>query len=504
MSAHRPAAVVVLAAGEGIRMKSATTKVMHTVCGRPLVGHAVAAAAALDPGHLVVVVGHGREQVTPYLEAAFPAADIVVQEEQNGTGHAVRIALDGISSLEGTVVVTYGDVPLLNAETLRALLAVQANEANAATVLTAVFSDPGDLGRIVRDKNGELAGIVEVRDATVEERQINEINSGIYAFDAKLLHEALGRLTTDNAQGEEYLTDVIGLLDRDGHRVGTFAAPDPDQTVGVNDRVQLAQIRRLMNDRLLVQAMRDGVTVIDPATTWIDVGVRIAADTVIHPGTRIEGSTTVGHGAQVGPDTTLRDTSVGDAATVTYAVCVGAEIGPEASVGPYAYLRPGAKLARGAKVGTYVEVKNSEIGDGTKVPHLSYVGDATIGEHTNIGAATVFVNYDGVAKHRTTIGSHARTGSDNMFVAPVTVGDGAYTGAGTVVRQDVPPGALAVNVAPQRNLEGWVQRKRPGTPSADAAAAALGQTGSRQDASADSEPRAEAPGETERGVGGDQ
>ena len=477
MSAYHPAAVVVLAAGEGTRMKSATTKVMHSICGRPLVGHAVAAAAALDPQHLLVVVGHGREQVSPYLSSAFPGARLVVQEEQNGTGHAVRIALDEITPPDDTVVVTYGDVPLLTTRTLRALLDAHRAGGNAATVLTTILDAPGDLGRVIRDRDGGLAAIVEAGDASEAQRRIEEINSGIYAFDAKLLHDALGRLTTTNAQGEEYLTDVIGLLREDNHRVGAVAAADPGETIGVNDRIQLAQIRRLLNDRLLADIMRNGSTVVDPATTWIDVDVAVAADTVIQPGTRLEGRTRVSRGAEIGPDSTLRDTAVGEGATVSYSVCTGAEIGAGATVGPYAYLRPGAVLARGAKVGTFVEVKNSEIGEGTKVPHLSYVGDATIGDHTNIGAASVFVNYDGVAKHRTTIGSHARTGSDNMFIAPVSVGDGAYTGAGTVVREDVPPGALAVNVAPQRNLEGWVARKRPGTPSAEAARAAQAHTG---------------------------
>jgi bifunctional UDP-N-acetylglucosamine pyrophosphorylase/glucosamine-1-phosphate N-acetyltransferase len=477
VSAYHPAAVVVLAAGEGTRMRSATTKVMHSICGRPLVGHAIAAAAGLDPQHLLVVVGHGRDQVRPYLSDAFPAARPVVQEEQKGTGHAVRIALDEIAPVDGTVLVTYGDVPLLTTRTLRALLDAHGAGGNAATVLTAVLDAPGDLGRVMRDGEGALTAIVEVADATEEQRRIDEINSGIYAFDAKLLHDALSRLTITNAQGEEYLTDVIGLLREDGHRVGAVAAADPWETIGVNDRIQLAQIRRLLNDRLLTDIMRNGSTVVDPATTWIDVDVMVEADTVIQPGTRLEGRTSVSRGAEVGPDSTLRDTTVGEGATVSYSVCVGAEIGAEANVGPYAYLRPGAVLARGSKVGTFVEVKNSEIGEGTKVPHLSYVGDATIGDHTNIGAASVFVNYDGVAKHRTTIGSHARTGSDNMFIAPVSVGDGAYTGAGTVVRKDVPPGALAVNVAPQRNLEGWVERKRPGTPAAEAARAAQAHTG---------------------------
>lgn len=476
MSAHRPAAVVVLAAGEGTRMKSDLPKVLHPICGMPLIGHAVAAARSLDPGHLLVVVGHGREQVSAFLERAEQTARPIVQDQQEGTGHAVRIALDTVGPLDGTVLVTYGDVPLLTETTLRALVDKHETGGNAATVLSAVVADPNDLGRIVRDGEGNLTAIVEAKDATADQLGINEINSGIYAFDAKLLHDALGRLSTANSQREEYLTDVIGILRADGRRVGAYAAPDPTETLGVNDRVQLAEARRLLNDRLLTNAMRDGVTVVDPATTWLDVGVELAPDVMLHPGTRLEGRTTVARGAQIGPDTTLRDTTVDEDAMITYAVCVSAEVGPEASVGPYVYLRPGARLARSAKAGTFVEVKNSELGERSKVPHLTYVGDATIGDHSNIGASSVFVNYDGVTKHRTTIGSYCRTGSDTMFIAPVSVGDGAYTGAGTVVRKDVPPGALALNVAPQRNLEGWTERKRPGTPAADAAARARART----------------------------
>ena len=487
VSAHRLAAVVVLAAGEGTRMKSALPKVLHPICGRPLIGHAVAAARSLDPGHLVVVIGHGRDEVGAYLAVAEPQAELVVQDEQNGTGHAVRIALDKVGPLDGTVVVTYGDVPLLTADTLTTLIKVHESGGSAATVLTSESTDGDGLGRIIRDAEGGLAAIVEAKDATQEQLAISEVNSGIYAFDAKLLHDALGRLSTDNAQGEEYLTEVIAVLRADGQRVAAIAATDPSETLGVNDRVQLAEARRLMNDRLLRAAMLAGVTVVDPATTWLDVEVALEPDVTLEPGTRLEGRTAIARGATIGPDCTLRDTTVGEGAVVLCAVSNNAEIGPGASVGPYAYLRPGAKLGKDAKVGTYVEVKNAEIGEHTKVPHLTYVGDATIGDHVNIGAATVFVNYDGVAKHRTTIGSHCRTGADNMFVAPVTVGDGAYTGAGTVVRKDVPPGALAVNVASQRNLEGWVERKRPGTPAAEAAARAQRHTGSDADRSSSEE-----------------
>ncbi len=477
MSLTRPAAVIVLAAGEGTRMKSATPKVLHTLCGRSMLGHVVAAAQALEPEKLIVVVGHGKDQVERHLEAIDPTIVRVHQEVQNGTGHAVRMVVEYLDrqgqQLEGTVVVGYGDTPLLTAETLRALVEAHAQSGSAVTVLSAVVPDPTGYGRILRDESGAVVGIVEQKDASAEQRAITEINSGVYAFDGKLLQEAIHRLRTDNAQGEEYLTDVVGILRGDGYGVGAHLVPDHREILGVNDRVQLAEARRIFNERLLTRWMRAGVTVVDPATTWIDVDVTLEPDVVIHPQTQLQGRTRVARGAEVGPNSTLTDTTVGEHATVTYAVCKEAEIGPEASVGPYAYLRPGTRLARKGKIGTYVETKNAEIGEGTKVPHLTYVGDATIGDHTNIGAATVFVNYDGVHKHHTTVGSHCRTGADNMFVAPVTIGDGAYTAAGSIITEDVPPGAMAVARARQRNIEGWVARKRAGTPAHQAAERAL-------------------------------
>jgi bifunctional UDP-N-acetylglucosamine pyrophosphorylase/glucosamine-1-phosphate N-acetyltransferase len=462
-------------------MKSATPKVLHEIAGRSLLGHVVSACRELEPEHLVVVVGHGRDQVIPHLAAIDDGARIAVQEQQDGTGHALRIALDqlpDLEHLEGTIVVTCGDTPLLTGETLAGLVDAHAEQGNGVTLLSATLPDPTGYGRVLRDGEGSVASIVEQKDATPEQRQVSEINSGNYAFDAKLLREMLSRLTRDNVAGEEYLTDVIALLRDDGHRVGAVVAHDHEEILGVNDRVQLAHARRLLNDRLLETWMRSGVTVIDPATTWVDVAVTLEPDAVVHPGTQLHGTTSVGRGAQVGPNSTLRDTTVAERATVSNTTADRAEVGEGATVGPYAYLRPGTRLGADGKIGTFVETKNAQIGTGSKVPHLSYVGDATIGVHSNIGAASVFVNYDGVAKHHTTIGSHCRTGSDNMFVAPVTVGDGAYTGAGTVVRKDVPPGALAINVAPQRNLEGWVEEKRPGTAAAAAARRTTGAPGS--------------------------
>lgn len=475
VSANRPAAVVVLAAGEGTRMKSATPKVLHEICGRSLVGHVLAAARELKPEHLVVVVGHAREQVSAHLTGVDPEARTAVQAEQNGTGHAVRMALEELGgSVEGTVVVVCGDTPLLTGETLQRLAGTHQQDGNAVTVLTAEVPDATGYGRIVRDGGtGAVTAIVEHKDASESERAIREINSGVFAFDGPLLADALGKVRTDNSQGEEYLTDVLGILREAGHRVGASVAGDHREIAGINNRVQLAQARRILNDRLLTDAMFAGVTVVDPATTWVDVTVTFEQDAVVLPGTQLLGSTHIGQGAEVGPNSRLKDTSVGAGARVDNTVSDGAVVGPQASVGPYAYLRPGTRLGLKSKIGTYVETKNAAIGEGTKVPHLSYVGDATIGEYTNIGAASVFVNYDGQDKHHTTVGSHCRTGSDNMFVAPVTVGDGAYTAAGSVITKDVPAGSLAVARGQQRNIEGWVARKRPGSAAAKAAEAAV-------------------------------
>ncbi|HEX4703661.1 MAG TPA: bifunctional UDP-N-acetylglucosamine diphosphorylase/glucosamine-1-phosphate N-acetyltransferase GlmU, partial [Pseudonocardiaceae bacterium] len=456
----------------------AIPKVLHRIAGRTLVDHAVRAVAGIDPDHLVVVVGHGRDQVTEHLVEVTKnvgrPVTVAYQEKQRGTGHAVSCALNQLPvELAGTVLVTYGDVPLLTTNTLRTLLAAHADGGYGATVLTSVVTDPTGYGRIIRDAAGLVTGIVEQADATAAQRAIAEINSGVYAFDAAVLGRALARLSTDNAQGELYLTDVLGIARADGRAIGAVACDDAWQVEGVNDRVQLSSLGAELNRRLLRRWMRAGVTMVDPATTWLDADVELARDVVLAPGVQLHGATTVGAGAHIGPDTTLTDVTVGPGATVIRTHGSGAWIGPGASVGPFAYLRAGTRLGDGGKIGTFVEVKNSEIGAGSKVPHLSYVGDATIGEHSNIGASSVFVNYDGVHKHRSVVGSHVRTGSDNMFVAPVTVGDGAYSGAGTVLRRNVPPGALAVSGGAQRNIENWVLRRRPGTPAAAAAQRAL-------------------------------
>jgi bifunctional UDP-N-acetylglucosamine pyrophosphorylase/glucosamine-1-phosphate N-acetyltransferase len=468
VSETSPAAVVILAAGEGRRMKSRTPKVLHTLCGRTMVGHALAAAGELDPARLVVVVGHGRDQVSAEVAAVAPRARVVVQDQQLGTGHAVRMVTEAIGVVPGTVLVTCGDMPLLRGETLRELVESHHRAGNAVTVLTA-RGDAAGYGRIVRDPGGAFLRIVEERDATPAERAIDEYNSGLYAFDGTLLADAIKRVTTDNDQQQEYLTDMVDILRRDGHQVGTLLAADAAEVAGINDRVQLAVARRALNDRILEGWMRAGATITDPASTWVDVTVSIGQDAEIGPQTQLLGGTVIGEGARVGPGCLLEDTAVGEDAIVLHAVCRQAEIGPRVTVGPFAYLRPGAIIAADAHIGSYVELKKSTVGPGAKVPHLSYVGDAHIGAGANIGAGVIFANYDGVAKHQTTVGEHAFVGSDTVLVAPVTIGDGAYTAAGSAITQDVPPGDLGVARGRQHNSGGWVVRNRAETRSAGAA-----------------------------------
>jgi bifunctional UDP-N-acetylglucosamine pyrophosphorylase / glucosamine-1-phosphate N-acetyltransferase len=464
--------VIVLAAGGGTRMKSKTMKVLHRVGGRSMIGHVLNAVRAVEPERVVAVVGHQREQVGAHILEMVPECVLAVQEEQRGTGDAVRVALEAVGEVSGTVIVATGDTPLLRGESLRAFAEEHEAAQRAVSVLSAIVDDSFGYGRIVRDDDGDVVAIVEEKDATPEQREIPEISSGILAFDAAFLLEALPQLGNDNAKGEYYLTDTVQIARDAGLTVGAHAIGDGWQTAGANDREELAALGAELNRRIVSQWMKDGVSVMDPATTWIDSDVVLAPDVTILPGTQLLGATVVAEDAVIGPDTTLKDCEIGAGARVVRTHGELAVVGDEASVGPYAYLRPGTRLGIRGKVGTFVETKNSEIGDGAKVPHLSYVGDAEIGEGTNIGAGTIFANYDGVKKHRTKVGKHAKTASNNTFVAPVEIGDGAGTGAGTVVRRDVPPGALAVSSGPQRNLPGWAQTRRAGTAQAEAAAAA--------------------------------
>jgi bifunctional UDP-N-acetylglucosamine pyrophosphorylase / glucosamine-1-phosphate N-acetyltransferase len=471
---HGEAAVLVLAAGAGTRMRSDTPKVLHTLAGRSMLAHSLHAIAKMAPQHLVVVLGrdHQRieESVAELAETLGRSIDVATQDQQLGTGHAVLCGLSALSDdFGGVVVVTSGDIPLLDADTLADLVAAHSARGAAVTVLTTTLSDPTGYGRILRTQDNEVIAIVEQADATSSQQEIREVNAGVYAFDIAALRSALAKLSADNAQQELYLTDVIAIVRQDGQVVQARHVDDSSLVAGVNNRVQLSDLAAELNRRIVSAHQLAGVTVVDPATTWIGIDVTIGRDTVIQPGTQLLGGTRIGGRCSVGPDTTLTDVFVGDGASVVRTHGAGASIGDDAVVGPFTYLRPGTVLGADGKLGAFVETKNATIGSGTKVPHLTYVGDADIGEHSNIGASSVFVNYDGTSKQRTTVGSHVRTGSDTMFVAPVTVGDGAYTGAGTVVREDVPPGALAVSGGQQRNIEGWVMSKRPGSAAAQAA-----------------------------------
>lgn len=466
-------AVIVLAAGQGTRMKSRRAKVLHPLAGVPLIGHVLATARELAAAHVITVVRHERESVAAAIAELMPEAVVVDQDELPGTGRAVEIGLGALpDDFDGDVVVVSGDVPLLDAATLSGLLDAHRSAAASATLLSAIVDDATGYGRIVRDADGALARIVEQKDAADDELAITEVNSGTYVFGVRGLRTLLPRVGSGNAQGEKYLTDVVALLREAGHAVAAVPVPDPWIVEGVNDRVQLARTAARLNAMIVRGWQLAGVTVHDPATTWIDLRATLDEDVELLPGTHISGATTVARGARIGPQTTLHDCEVGPDAVVSRSDATLAVIGAGASVGPFAYLRPGTELGADGKIGTFVETKNAQIGAGSKVPHLSYIGDTTVGEGSNIGAGTITANYDGVNKHATTVGSHVRTGSHNVFVAPVTIGDGAYSGAGTVIRKDVPPGALAINVAPQRNQVGWVEANRPGTKAADAAAAA--------------------------------
>lgn len=464
-------AIVVLAAGQGTRMKSRLPKVLHPIGGRPLVGHVLATAARLQAAHIEVVVRHERDQVVAALTADYPDAVFIDQDDIPGTGRAVQVAVDALpDDFDGDVLVLSGDCPLADVRTLSEFVAEHRASGAPATLMTALVDNPTGYGRVVRDVDGGIARIVEQKDANAEEATVREINAGMYVFRAATLRTYLPQLSRENAQRELYLTDVPGLLRRDGDRVAASVVSDVTVTYGVNDRAQLALVGRLLNQRIVRRWQLEGVTVIDPETTWIDDDAKIAPDVTILPNTQILRATVIESGAVIGPDTTLVDCEVGADASVRRTDATLAVIGAEATVGPFSFLRPGTVLGAKGKIGAYVETKNSEIGEGSKVPHLSYVGDATIGRGVNLGAGTITANYDDVHKHRTEIGDQVHTGSQTVLVAPVRLGAGAKTGAGAVVRKDVPAGALAMTVAPQRNIEGWVHKNRAGTGAADAAA----------------------------------
>jgi bifunctional UDP-N-acetylglucosamine pyrophosphorylase/glucosamine-1-phosphate N-acetyltransferase len=448
---------LIMAAGQGTRMRSELPKVLHEVCGRPLIAWPIAAARDAGAGRICVIVSPDSE-----LSAALPdGTETIVQPEPDGTGGALRAAREVVRE-SGTVLVLSGDHPLLSGEMLGELISAHREADAAATVMTTEMDDPGSYGRIVRDAQGEIERIVEAKasgDATPEELAIREVNAGTYAFDAPALAEALSNLSSDNAQGEYYLGDVLPLLRDRGLRVAAYVAPDPGVNLGVNDRADLARASDEARRRILLSHLRAGVTIEDPAATWIDADVEIEPDATVLPGTSLRGRTSIGAGSTIGPMATLVDSSIGRRATVIHSYLTGCQVADEAKVGPFTYLRPDARIGEGAKAGTFVEIKNSEIGRGAKVPHLSYIGDAEVGEGTNLGASTVTANYDGRNKNHTKIGKNVHTGVDTTFVAPVEVGDEAYTGAGSVITENVPPGALGIARAEQENVEGYASKK---------------------------------------------
>jgi len=446
---------VVLAAGQGTRMKSKLYKVLHPVCGKPMVQHVVDTLADMRVEDVVVVVGHGADAVRATLGDRVTYA---LQQEQLGTAHAVQQAVPFLQEKHGTTFILYGDVPLLSVETLTSLLQYHEEQQAAATVLTATLSDPTGYGRIIRSETGEVLRIVEHKDATEAERAIREINTGIYCFDNQKLLQALAQVSNNNAQGEYYVTDCVGILREAGEKVAAFAAEDPDETMGVNDRVQLAEAEAYMRKRIAKRHMKNGVTIIDPATTYIGADVIIGQDTVIYPGTHLRGQTTIGADCVVGPQADLTNVQVEDGVTISYAVLADSRVANQAVVGPFAYIRPGSEIGPQVKIGDFVEVKNAKIGKGTKVPHLSYVGDAEIGEGVNIGCGTITVNYDGAVKHKTTVGDGAFIGCNTNLVAPVAVGRNAYVAAGSTINQNVPDDALAIARARQENKLGYANR----------------------------------------------
>jgi bifunctional UDP-N-acetylglucosamine pyrophosphorylase / glucosamine-1-phosphate N-acetyltransferase len=448
------AAAIVLAAGEGTRMRSSLPKVGHEILGVPMIRYVIDATRAADVERVVTVIGHGADTV-----AAFVAdTETAVQDRQLGTGHAVSCARDALDGFSGPVLVIAGDVPLIRDETLRRLLSAWEESRPACVLLSTRFPDPAGYGRIVRDEAGDVSAIVEHRDLQPGQMGLTECNVGIYCFDASALFAALPRVTPANAQGELYLTDVVGLMYADGLKIGAVLLDDTDESRGINTRVQLAEAARIMQKRINTRHMLAGVTMTDPGLVWVGPAVTLGRDVVLEPMTALFGATAVAEGAIVGPNTRIFDGEVGAGAVVEQSVVRGARIGARAIVGPNAFLRPGTVLAPGSKVGSFVEVKNTTIGEGSKVPHLSYMGDATIGKGVNVGAGAITCNYDGRKKHATVIGDGAFIGSDTMLVAPVCVGPDAMTGAGSAISKDVPAGALGIERSEQRNIPDWASR----------------------------------------------
>jgi bifunctional UDP-N-acetylglucosamine pyrophosphorylase / glucosamine-1-phosphate N-acetyltransferase len=465
----RQLAVVVLAAGAGTRMRSKTPKVLHEIAGMPILGHVLATAHSLGAEQIITVLRHEREAIETYIHSHFPRTVIAEQDAIAGTGRAVEVALAALpKGFDGDLVVLSGDVPLLDVASVTELIEIHRAADNSATLLSTHLDNPHGYGRVVRARQ-ELVGIVEEADANDQVRAITEVNAGVYVFKTSQLASAITEISSDNAQGEKYLTDVPGWLLARGEKVAAHGISDRWLVAGINDRVQLSEVASELNARIVRGWQLAGVTVSEPGSTWIDITVQLAEDVTLLPGTRLHGLTRVGADSIIGPDTTVVDSEIGAQVSVARSMVTDSRVSDGASVGPFSHLRAGTEMARGSKVGAFVETKHVRIGENAKLPHLIYAGDASIGANSNIGAGTIFANYDGVKKHRTEIGEAVRIGSANVLVAPIEVADGAYTAAGTIVRKPVGPGELAMNPKPQQNLAGWVLERRPGTPAAEAA-----------------------------------
>ena len=447
---------MILAAGKGTRMKSKMPKVLHKVGGKPMLQHVIDAAKKAGSSREVVIIGAGAEQV----EKKISDVEFVLQEEQLGTGHAVLSAREKFAESEGTVLILCGDTPLLTSKLLKNFTAAHESSNCAATVLTAEMPDPKGYGRVIHEADGTFQKIVEDKDATADELKIREVNVGVYCFDVKKLFGALDKVTNDNAQGEYYLPDVLAILKDAGEKVCTFAATFCEETIGINSRVQLAAAERILRQRKTLELMNSGVTIIDPHTTFIDVDVEVGQDTIIHPNSYLEGKTTIGTECEIGPNVRFVNMKVGDNVKAQFSYCHDAEINSDVVVGPYVHLRPGTKIGDRVKIGNFVEVKNSNIGKGTKLPHLQYIGDSDVGENVNIGCGTVTCNYDGKKKYRTKIGDNVFVGCNTNFVAPVKVGDGAYIAAGSTITKDVPKNNLAIARSRQTNIENWTDKRK--------------------------------------------
>jgi bifunctional UDP-N-acetylglucosamine pyrophosphorylase / glucosamine-1-phosphate N-acetyltransferase len=445
---------VILAGGVGSRMKSKTHKVLHEICGKPMIQHMLDTLDATGFDRKIVIVGKWRDQVM----GALGDLEYAVQEEQLGTAHAVMMAKEQLAGETGLTLICAGDTPIIRSSTIEKMLAAHKSSGVALTVLTAIVDNPFGLGRIIRDENGNVLRIIEEKDATDEQRHIREINSSVFLVDNQVLFAALDKVDNNNAQGEYYLTDCLEVIRNAGHQIGAFVTDDPKEIQGINDRAQLAIANAIIRERIARTHMMNGVTILDPAHTYIETGVVIGADTVLLPGTVLEGRTVIGGGCTIGPNSHLTNSTIGDEVSVQHSVLNDCVVENAATVGPFAYLRPKAHIAKGAKIGDFVEIKNAKIGEGSKVSHLSYIGDAEVGSGVNVGCGTITVNYDGVNKHKTIIGNDTFIGCNSNLVAPVTVGNDVYVAAGSTITQDVPDGALAVARERQTNKEGYTAK----------------------------------------------